>query len=131
MGTDNISASRSLRPRMCHGRARILRVTGSRGDWYGKIAGRREWARVLLELGSITPSAGADIVELGRDSKERSSMKFPAARLFGVRGRCSTKFMSYGCCGLRELLSSLVVACGYRASPYCRWRVTSIASCGT
>ena len=84
------------------------------------MAGRRECARILLELGNTALSAGADVMELGRDRRERSSMKFPAAKLFGVRGKCNSKFMSYGCCELRALLSRLVVACGYNASPYCR-----------
>ena len=56
-----------------------------------RIAGRRELVRIDAELfelvkGEGMRSAGDELAALG-DKNERSSMKFPAAKLAGVRGR--------------------------------------------
>lgn len=61
----------------------------------------------------------------GGGSRERSSMKLPAARLAGVRGRWRWTVMSYGCRDARDELDDddevrYVVEWGNGPSTYCR-----------
>lgn len=55
------------------------------------MAGRREWERVVIE---VFVSCGVDVN--GRERRAKSNMKFPAARLEGVRGNSSSTWTSYG-----------------------------------
>lgn len=58
------------------------------GEEYGRIAGRREWAIVVVVFGIMVVIAdGTEGGTLGGKRSERSSMKLPAFTLEGVLGR--------------------------------------------
>ena len=58
------------------------------GDEYGRIAGRRECAIVVVVFGIMVVMAdGTEGGVLGGERSDRSSMKLPASILEGVRGR--------------------------------------------
>ena len=84
------------------------------GDEYGRIAGRRECAIVDVVFGIMVVTAdGTDGGVLGGERRERSSMKFPASTLEGVRGRYISRLMSYGWLDVRAEVSSCVCAYGW------------------
>src|SRR5271170_6187584 len=98
IGIDRRCASRSRRDSMCHGSEKIVEAMETRGEEYGKIAGRREEAMVVYgrldePFGPIWESLeGSETA--GSASRDRSSIKLPAARFPGVRGMCSSMKMS-------------------------------------
>lgn len=57
------------------------------GDEYGRIAGRRECAIVVVVFGIMVVMADGTEGVLGGERSDRSSMKLPASTLEGVRGR--------------------------------------------
>jgi len=60
----------------------------STGEEYGNIAGRREWAIVVVVLDTmVVMRVGTDEGVLGGERSDRSSIKLPASRFEGVRGR--------------------------------------------
>lgn len=77
-------------------------------DAYVKIAGLRECAsfRCVEPCIPAAETVGVGIFgtlgDPGAASRERSSMKLPVARLFGVRGRCRSIETSYGCSEAKE-----------------------------
>lgn len=67
-----------------------LRAVSTSGEAYVKIAGRREFAIEASDVFGLP-------LESWEDSNVKSSIKFPVARLVGVRGRCRDTLTSYCC----------------------------------
>jgi hypothetical protein len=70
----------------------ILLAVSTIGDVYVSIAGRRE---CTIRFEDVFWPVVADVE--GREKRDRSSIKFPAARLEGVRGISSFTATSYAC----------------------------------